>query len=188
MDQPIILGFVGPLAAGKGTACKYLTEHYNATIYKFSAPLRDVLKRLYRDVTRENLQNLSSALRQTFGDDLLASVIAGDVKTGTSAIMAVDGVRRLPDIAHLKDIDGFALVSITADQKTRWERMVKRGENADDSTKTFEQFVLDEQREAEIHIAEVAKTAQFAIDNNGSPEQLYSQIDEIIKAIHGNKG
>jgi len=184
----IILGFVGPLAAGKGTACKYLTEHYDAIIYKFSSPLRDVLARLYRDITRENLQNLSSSLRQTFGDDLLASVIAGDVKTGTAAFMAVDGVRRLPDIAHLKDISGFALVSINADQKTRWERMTRRGENADDATKTLEQFILDEQKEAEIHIAEVAKTAQFSIDNNGSLDQLHTQIDNIIKTIHGNKG
>ena len=185
MDQPVILGFVGPLAAGKGTACQHFVDSHKATVFKFSTPLRDVLKRLYRDITRENMQNLSLALRQTFGDDLLAAVIAGDVKKSSISFMAVDGVRRLPDIAHLKDIPGFMLVAISADQKTRWERMVKRGENADDATKTFEEFQLDEQKEAEIHIAEVAKTASFTIDNNGTHEQLYSQIDHIIESVHG---
>ena len=93
-----------------------------------------------------------------------------------------------PDyISILKDIPGFSLVAITAEQKTRWERMVMRGENADDATKTFEQFILDEQKEAEIHITEVAKTAQFTINNNGSLDQLYVQIDDIIKTVHGNK-
>lgn len=180
-NQKIILGFVGPLAAGKGTACKYLTENHNAEVFKFSTPLRDVLNRLYREIVRSNMQNLSLALRQTFGDDLLAAVIAGDVQKSTAQFIAVDGVRRLPDIAYLIDIPGFKLVAINADQKTRWERMVKRGENADDATKTFEQFQIDEQQEAEQHIAEVATTAQFSIDNNGTLDDLHRQIEDILK-------
>ena len=31
----IILGFVGDLASGKGTICKYLNEKYSANTYRF---------------------------------------------------------------------------------------------------------------------------------------------------------
>src|SRR3989338_3819410 len=97
----IILGFVGPIASGKGTACQYLRDQHRAPTYRFSTPLRDVLDRLYLPQSRQNMQDLSLALRQTFGDDLLASVIAHDVAADQSPIIAIDGIRRPPDLAQL---------------------------------------------------------------------------------------
>ena len=127
----IILGFVGPLASGKGAICQYLKEKHGASVFRFSTMLRDVLNRLYLEISRDNMQNLSSALRQTFGDDLLASVIANDVKNEKNEFIVIDGVRREPDIKYLKDFPNFYLIEIKADQKIRWERMRKRGENTD---------------------------------------------------------
>ena len=116
----IILGFVGPLASGKGTICQYLKEKHGASVFRFSTMLRDVLNRLYLEISRDNMQNLSSALRQTFGDDLLASVIANDVKNEKNEFIVIDGVRREPDIKYLKDFPNFYLIEIKADQKINW--------------------------------------------------------------------
>lgn len=182
-----ILGFVGPIASGKGTVCQYLRDQYQAPTYRFSTPLRDVLNRLYLEQARAHMQNLSLALRQTFGDDLLAGVIAHDVVADQSPIIAVDGIRRLPDVAKLKDVPGFYLIAITADQKIRHQRLIRRNENPDDAKKTFEQFQHDEQQEAERHIEQVAQAAQFTIDNNGTKEQLYEQIEAIIKQIQTSR-
>ncbi|OGY44809.1 MAG: hypothetical protein A2729_02910 [Candidatus Buchananbacteria bacterium RIFCSPHIGHO2_01_FULL_39_14] len=177
----IILGFVGPLASGKGTICQYLKEKHGASVFRFSTMLRDVLNRLYLEISRDNMQNLSSALRQTFGDDLLASVIANDVKNEKNEFIVIDGVRREPDIKYLKDFPNFYLIEIKADQKIRWERMRKRGENTDDNTKTFAEFKKDEQREAEKNISDVAKLAKFKIDNSGTLAELYRQMENILK-------
>ena len=140
----IILGFVGPIASGKGTVCQYLKEKHQAEVYRFSTMLRDVLDRLYLTQSRQNMQNLSLVLRQTFGDDLLASVIAQDVKNSQVKTIAIDGVRRNPDIKYLKNLPGFYLIRIIAEQKTRFERIVKRSENADDTKKTLAEFQQDE--------------------------------------------
>ena len=179
----IILGFVGPIAAGKSTVIDYLKTKYNAVGYRFSAPLRDILNRIYLETNRNNMQELSTALRQAFGDDLLASIIAHDVTKATHQLVLVDGVRREPDIRFLKNIKGFHLIAITADQKIRWQRMTRRSENPDDTKKTFAEFISDEQKEAEQQITTVAKLAKFKIDNNGSIEELYRQIDEILNRI-----
>lgn len=183
----IVLGLTGPLAAGKGTVANYLKEKHHAAIYAFSTPLRDVLDRIYLEQTRSNMQNLSLDLRNRFGDDLLASIIAKDVANDKNDIIVVDGVRRLPDIKYLRQLPVFYLINVDTGQKTRWGRMTQRKQNPDDTKKTFEQFQQDEQAEAEQHIAEVAKTADFTINNNGSIEESNKKIEEILKKINEDK-
>ncbi|MFA6490899.1 MAG: AAA family ATPase, partial [Candidatus Magasanikbacteria bacterium] len=135
-NNKIVLGFVGDLASGKGTICKYLLEKYGTNSYRFSTMLRDVLKRLYVENSRENLQNLSTVLRTNFGQDLMSRVIAEDVKNDSKEIVAVEGIRRPTDITYLEKNPGFNLIYITADPQTRWERLVKRNENPGDDKKT----------------------------------------------------
>lgn len=175
-----ILGFVGPMASGKGTACRYLQEKHGAATVRYSTMLRDVLSRLYLPHTRDNLIKLSETLRATYGDDLLATVIRKEVESTETTVVAIDGIRRPQDIQTLRDLPGFRLVHITADQKIRHARMVSRGENTDDTTKTLEQFIADEARSTEQTIATVAQQADVVIDNNGSLETLYAQLDQLV--------
>jgi dephospho-CoA kinase len=184
--EKIILGFVGDLASGKGTVCKYLSEKYSTNAYRFSTMLRDILKRVYIENTRENLQNLSTVLRANFGQDLMSRVIAEDVKNDPKDIVAVEGIRRPTDITYLEKTPGFHLIYITADPKIRWERLVKRNENPGDDKKTYEQFLKDEQAEADRMIKELGSKAEYTITNNGGFEDFYGQMEKILNQIHEN--
>lgn len=182
MNNKIILGLTGEIASGKGTVSKYLEGKYQATSHRFSAPLRDVLKRLYMEINRANMQDVSRILREQFGQTLLAKVISEDVKNDPNKVIVIDGIRRFADIKYLKQLPEFKLIYITADIKTRHERLIKRGENADDLNKTFEQFIKDNQAEAELEIPEIGATADIKVDDNGTLESLYEQIDKIINS------
>jgi len=179
----IIIGFTGLMASGKDAAKKYLEEKYGAKSFRFSTIMRDVLTRIHVEISRENIQSVSLCLRETFGEDLFAKVMATDIDETDSAVVVADGVRRLADIANLAKLDGFHLVAIEADPKIRYERMVKRGENIGDSEKTYEQFLADGQKEAELKIPEVMSSATFIINNDGDFANLYQQIDKIMKKI-----
>lgn len=179
----IVLGFVGDLAAGKGAACAYLKEKYGVNAYRFSMPLRDVLRRIYIPISRGNQQLLSKVLRENFGQDLLSHVIYEDIMHDDNKIVAADGIRRPSDIALLKDLPGFRLVYITADSKLRHERLVKRAENEGDSTKTYEQFLADEQAEADKQIRDLGASANYVIENNGSWEEFYLKIEQVLANI-----
>ncbi len=181
----VIIGLVGDLAAGKGTAAKYLEATYGATTYRFSTMLRDMVKRIYVPETRENLQNLSTHLRELFGQDVMSRVIAEDVARDSNNLIIVEGIRRPSDIEYLKKIVGFHLVYITGDVQTRWERMVKRNENTGDSNKTLEEFQKDEQAEADRMIKELGKTAKKKIENNGTFQEFYHILDNLITS-YGN--
>lgn len=182
----IIIGLVGQVACGKEAVKKYIAKKYNTQDCKFSNSLRDVVKRLGIEESRENLQKLSTILRGSFGEDLLARVIAIDASKLDSEIVIIDGVRRMADIEYLKDLPNFYLIKVEADERTRYERMKARNENAGDLDKTFEQFLLDQNNEAEKGIPEVMDFAKIAINNNTNLEGLYSETDKVINQILGD--
>jgi len=179
----IIIGLVSQQAGGKETAKNYLIEKYGANGHRFSTILRDVLNRLYLPVSRENMQDLSLSLRQTFGQDLLAKIIAQDVMSDAHELVVVDGIRRLPDIAYLKDLPGFYLAKIETSENIRYERLVKRNENAGDAEKTLAEFQADGHKEAELQIPEVMATAELSVSNDGSLAEFYAQWDAILKQL-----
>lgn len=175
-----VLGLAGEIAAGKGTVAAYLEEKHGAKKRAFSDSLKDVCERLHLEKNRDNLQKLSTMFRENFHDNILSEVVFHDAREDKVGIVAIDGVRRKADIEFFKDVPGFKLVYLEADMKTRYERITKRGEKSDDNSKTFEQFEEDHTKEAELEIRGLKEIADFVIDNNGSFEQLYIQVDEII--------
>ncbi|HEX7586571.1 MAG TPA: hypothetical protein VF390_02980, partial [Patescibacteria group bacterium] len=114
-------------------------------------------------------------------EDIMSKVIYNDVKNDKQKIVVIDGVRRIMDIRYLKDLQGFKLVYIEADMEKRYERIIKRRENTDDAIKTFEEFKHDHKQESESQIKDLKKHADFVVDNNRTTEELYAQIDAIIK-------
>ena len=175
-----ILGLVGPIASGKDTVKKYLEKKYSALGCRFSSILRDVLERINLPNSRENMQGLSTILRQRFGEDILAKAFAADTIKLKSNIVVVDGVRRMADIRFLKKVQGFVLVAVNANPEIRFERLVKRGENAGDAKKTYNQFLKDHQYETELAVPVLMKKAKYKLNNNGPLTDLHKQIDKLI--------
>ncbi|OGH71311.1 MAG: hypothetical protein A3G00_03020 [Candidatus Magasanikbacteria bacterium RIFCSPLOWO2_12_FULL_43_12] len=175
-----IFVFVGMAGSGKNTCTNYLHTKYAADIFSFTTMLKDVISRFYLEFNRDNLIKLSEAVRAIFGEDLLAKTMAKDVENASSNMIAIDNARRLADIKYLSQLPGFVLIEIAADMKTRFERISKRGEKTSDA-QTFEQFVAEHQRPTELSIFDLAKHATEHINNDGNSEQLYAQVDELVK-------
>ncbi len=176
----LIIGIVGENAAGKTTATEYLKNKFNAVTFRFSDMLYDILKRMYIEPNRGNLQMISTILRQNFGDDIMSKVIAKDAKNSTSEIIITEGVRRPSDVPYLKELSNFILIYIKADEQTRFSRLANRGEKPDDAIKTWEDFQKEGLQESEQQILAIAQTANSTIDNNGSLEETYAQLDKIV--------
>ncbi len=181
--EKIILGFTGEMASGKGTAAKHLVEKYEASSYTFSTMLRDILNRLYLEQSRENLQMLSTILRKNFSEDVMANAILNDVEIDKNYIIAIDGIRRMEDIKHLRELPHFKLVYVETDVEKRYERITKRSQNSDDQNKTFDEFKIEQAQEAESQIKALKEYSDFVVENNDTKEELYSKIDKIISQL-----
>jgi len=183
-NKKVIIGLTGQIACGKGVIKKFLIENYKATDYRFSTILRDVLIRLHIEQTRVNIQTLSTLLRQMLGEDILANVMAEDVRDNNDDFIVIDGIRRLADIKHLQKIPGFFLVSVEASEEIRYKRVIERNENPGDDKKTFAEFQADDNAETEEQIPETMSHADFTINNDGTWEELWEQIHELVKKIN----
>ncbi len=182
-NKQIIIGLVGQISSGKGAIAEYAQKKYNAASYRFSTILRDALDKLHIEKSRKNISIFSKIIRKNFGEDVLARAIAEDVKKDKHRVVVVDGIRRLVDIKYLKKLPDFKLIKIVVDPKIRYERLIKRNENAGDNKKTFKQFLADQQREAEAQVPAVMKKADLAIDNNGTWKEFYAQIEMMMKKL-----
>ncbi len=177
----LIFGLVGQMASGKDTVKLYLEKNYQAKSCRFSEILRNILDILGLENSRSNLQDLSTNLRKLYGEDILAKTIVNQVGKIEASIVVIDGVRRMADIKYLNDLDNFFLISLEAELKIRYQRLIKRAENENDDKKTYQQFIEDHQKEAELQIEGVMKKANYHLDNNNNFASLYNQIDKIIK-------
>ncbi len=182
--QQTIIALVGDMASGKGLCAEYIIKQCNASSYRFSNILRDIIVRLHMPSSRDALITLSELLRNYFGENVLAHAMTYDVKHDTTSVIVIDGVRRLADIEHLNQLKGFVLVHITADARVRYNRLKNRGEKTDEYNLTFEEFEKNHQRSTEQSIHEVSKYANYTITNNEGVQELYTQLDQLITTLH----
>jgi len=181
--EKIIIGVAGEIASGKDTVGKYMAEKYQALPLRFSQLLRDILDRMGLEQNREHMAKLSLQLRKGFGEDILSKGILAQAEKSEAEIVVVDGVRRLPDMIQLEMNERFYFVYVEATPETRYERLTKRRQNADDETKTPMQFAKDAKLETESQIRDLKERADFVISNDGTLEELQKQIDDAVTAI-----
>lgn len=186
-NKKIILGLVGEIASGKDTMADYLKKKYNSETVSFSTPIRKILDILHLPQTRENMVKIGAEMRNAFDKTIWGKVIAEECEENSSHLITLPNVRIENDIIYLQKMGNFFLININASPEIRYQRLIQRGQNPDDRTKTWEQFIQDGELATEITIREVAKLAQYQLDNNGNFEDFYKQIDELMEKIYVQK-
>lgn len=176
----MIIGLTGEMGSGKGTAAQYIEEKYKASSYRFSKILIKILDILRLEHIRKYTSGISTLLRKEYGDDIFSKVMAEDVREDGNNFIVIDGMRTLSDVKYLRKIPNFKFVFVEAETEKRFERIKKRNENPDDESKTFKGFLREHNLETEIGIRDLKQHADFAIDNNGTKEELFQKIEHII--------
>lgn len=178
-----IFGISGEIGAGKDTAKEYLVTRYNAKSLGFSMILKDILDRLYLPAERAKYANLAEALRNTFGENILATVIAEDARQSSASMVVIDGIRKFGELEELQKLSNFHFLFVDTDLRVRYDRIRARGMKVDDTTKTFEEFVRDHEHAADREVRELKNKADITLENNGTLEDLHGHIEEILQRL-----
>lgn len=183
----VIIGLTGEKLSGKGTMSDYLIKKYSAKHYRFSKILDDIIKRLYLPKTRENQIDIALALREKFGNEILAHVLKKDIENDKQNICVIDGIRFWEEYHILKNLDNFILIYITAPLIKRFKRTEKREDKLDEKNITLEYFEKQEKAPTEIIIKEIAEKSDYQIINNADLNSFYAQIEGIMQKITNKK-
>lgn len=181
--KQLIIGLVGEKLSGKGTVAEYLAQKYDAKVLRMSRVLDDLLKRLHLPIERKNQIDLAIALREKFGEDILAQTLKQDIEKDPARLIVIDGIRMPREVKIFENLFGFILVSVRAPLKLRFARMKDRQEKLDEQTMDFTEFKrIEAESPTETSIAEICAQARIKIENRGSFEQLYAKVQEDLLA------
>jgi len=183
----IIFGLTGKNASGKGTVAEILKEK-EFLYHSLSDSLRDELKLLKRDETRENLIDIGNELRKHGGPGVLADKLIPKLNSESNHI--VDSIRNPLEVLSLKkesSLRRFFLISVDANAKLRYDRLCSRGRIGD--TDSWETFIEQEKQEennddpSKQQLSKTMKMADFEIDNSGTLEDLKIEVNKIIASL-----
>ena len=115
--KPIYLGFVGPIASGKGLLVDHLRK-YGFTVFSLSDKVREEARCRGLPITREILQNLGDELRILYGTQILAERVAFDI-IGTQGNIIIDSIRNPGEIDYLRQHTTIKIVGVDAPPELR---------------------------------------------------------------------
>jgi len=181
----MIIGITGTLGAGKGTVVEYLVtkkgfKHFavsdtflvNEAHKRGLEPIRSVR----RDIANEYRSKGPTKLMEAVYEMAQSAIEAGED-------VVIEPQHTAAEVIFIQSIGGAEL-AVDADLRTRYDRIQKRGSSKDDVT--FEQFAAEQKHEMESNnpnqnnLGAAIALANATLYNDGTPEELFAQIEEIL--------
>jgi dephospho-CoA kinase len=172
----LVLVVVGLARSGKDAAAEYIKKKYKFGKFGFSDLIAEELKKSKIPATKENLMKKGDELRK---DDqgILGKIMAKKIKNRKKVVLV--GARSPEEIAYVrKAADKLFVIKIEAKNEKRFSR--KSDADPQESFRFFARDKIDIEKKG---LQKVLDNADFAVENNGTLEQLYGKIDAIMKKI-----
>jgi dCMP deaminase len=183
----MILGLTGRNAAGKGEAAKYL-ETKGFCYYSLSDVVREEVRNLRLELTRDNLVETGRRVRAERGNGYLAERVLQRVESDRNYV--VDSFRHPDEVAVFRSRPNFRLLSIKADPPIRFDRI--RARNREGDPDTLERFLALESAESTRQTDEgqdlegTEALADFEIENNAALTDLHQQLARLVRRLIAN--
>ena len=179
----MIIGLSGTLSSGKDTVAQYLIEKGYEHI-SLSDLIREEAKKRGMGVDRDSLRELGNILVGEKGEDALAKIAMERKKTDK---LIISSVRKPKEVDYLRSLPHFVMLFVDAPIEVRYQRMVSRA-RAGDKTMTLQE--LKEKEDMEMsgkstqRLDYCKEHADYFINNISNLDDLYSQVNKILKEIN----
>lgn len=197
----MVLGVCGLNGAGKSVLCAALAELCGFKVLSLSDAIRASLRADGMEVSRANLIERGTALRNEGGPGTLGTLIGGEIvgeagKEESTSCWVVDSFRHPAEAeclsAVLEEAEAefapFLLVAVDAEPSVRYARMVSRARPGD-SIASLEEWQAAEDLELAHpdpngqQLAAVLRAASVRIDNNTDGASQEGMLHSLISAL-----
>ena len=179
----MLVGLTGRYASGKTTVVQWFANRGVQTM-SCSDSIRRWLSEEGIEESRDSLIEGGRELRRRGGAGILAEMLLDELSGGDAVI---DSIRTPSEVEALRVREDFVLIEILAGIDSRWQRSQERARPGDPSDKaTFisqeksEEVALDAAGQALVATAEMADLALY---NNGSIEDLHSNLEDLVERL-----
>lgn len=130
--------------------------------------------------TPSTLGSLMLQLRKEEGEDVVAKKCLEKIKMQHGQVM-VEGIRSLNELNYFKVNSDVCLIAVHASQKTRFERLLKRG-RADDP-KDLKTFLERDMRELNVGLGSVIALADKVFINEGTVTDISLAVKAFFEGM-----
>lgn len=172
----VVIGLVGPVATGKTETGNYISSKGYKYIRYSQVIGREMSERglpVDRNDLREEGLRLFDARGQYHLNRHLAEIVNNDDN------VVIDGIRHYEDYTFWKEQRylNFFLIYIDSAYSVREGRFASRSEESLD-------YAAAISHEVEAQVGDLKSKADFVVNNNGTLEELFAQVDDIIHIIN----
>ncbi len=142
--------------------------------------VRDYTSFLGLEMNEKNVGEIASRERKEKGMDIWARRTLEKV---VSKKTIIEGVRNIEEVEFFKKNLGenMILVAILSSQKSRYERILKRGRR--DDVKNFTEFIEREKRELSWGLGNLIAIADHFIVNEGRLEDFQENVKSFLNSL-----
>lgn len=180
----IIIGLSGTNGSGKDTIGHLLAEKYGFLFADATKMLGDELTKRGLTHERENKSALSAEWRREHGMGVIVDKAVEAFKQGDYKGVIVGSLRHPGEADRVHELGG-TVVWVDADPKVRYERITKNDRGRVEDQKTFEEFLVEQEREmkpvgdgATLNMSAVKERVDLTLENNGSDIDSFKQYAE----------
>ena len=180
----MLIGITGTIGAGKGAVVEYLVQQKKFTHISARSIWTLELEARKLPVNRDTMTVLANQMRAEHGADYFVTRALEEVSGSQDTV--IESIRTVAELELLHKQDA-TILAVDAPEQLRYQRVHGRGSALDDIT--FKDFVRQEKAEmsntdpAKQNLSKVMKMADYTILNEGSLEELHTQIEEVLQKI-----
>jgi dephospho-CoA kinase len=178
-----VIGVCGEIGAGKDVFADYLVRKKGFQKLVMSDMITEEIKRLGREVNREEMVRTGQEYRQKYGRGVWAKVCVDYARKNRYRRVVISGVRDIEEVEIFRRelSKDFMLVYVTASKELRHKRIIERAGVKD--PKTIEDIERQEAKENDVFTlnGHFEKYADKKVLNNGMLVELFAAADLLLK-------
>lgn len=167
------IALVGKAGSGKSTVSDYIKDKHDSKVIKFAEPMYQLAYEFFnmKGKDRALLQAIGAKFREINPDVWLNYLLKRARESKGNLI--VDDCRKTNEFMALRK-EGFTLIGIKCPDELRISRLTRRDGTAQIGT-------LKDVTETEMD--SFINKCDYVINNEGSLDSLYEQVDSILKKL-----
>ncbi|WP_287582142.1 AAA family ATPase [Candidatus Borrarchaeum sp.] len=178
-----VIGTVGMPGSGKSVISQILKEKLNSFYIVMGDVIREEAMREGLEPNSTNLRKIMLDLRKREGNDIVAKRCIEKLKENEVKYewAIIEGLRGLEELSTFRKHLNFLLIAVHASPPTRFNRLKQRGRSDDPQNR--EMFDKRDLTELKVGIGSVIALADHILVNEGSKEDLFGKIDQLLESV-----